>query len=119
MARPCAVNARPSAALPPKADIRTAQSHVRFGPEADMLPIAVPRDLCYHSAIQTHAKASEMKPKKSNKDEGRTATIMIRVRPSVKRMAVAMAKAEDRSLSSFISRLIEAEEPLSHFRKGL
>jgi hypothetical protein len=85
---------------------------------ADLKRFAV--DLAWlHSAIQTHAKASEMKPKKSNKDEGRTATIMIRVRPSVKRMAVAMAKAEDRSLSSFISRLIEAEEPLSHFRKGL
>jgi predicted HicB family RNase H-like nuclease len=60
-----------------------------------------------------------MKSKKPKKDEARTETIMIRVRPSVKRMAVAMAKADDRSLSSFISILIEAEEKLSHFRRGL
>jgi predicted HicB family RNase H-like nuclease len=60
-----------------------------------------------------------MKPRKPKKGEFRTETIMIRVRPSVKRMAVAMARADDRSLSSFISTLIEAEEKLSHFRKGL
>jgi predicted HicB family RNase H-like nuclease len=44
-----------------------------------------------------------------NKNEARTAYIHIRVRPSTKRMAVAMAKTEERSLSIFISRLIEAE----------
>jgi predicted HicB family RNase H-like nuclease len=42
------------------------------------------------------------------RNEQRTETIMIRVRPSVKKLAVEMAKAEDRSLSSFISRLVEA-----------
>lgn len=45
--------------------------------------------------------------KAANRNETRSESIMIRVRPSVKRMAVEMAKAEDRSLSSFISRLIE------------
>lgn len=44
-----------------------------------------------------------------NRNEARTEHINIRVRPSIKRMAVAMAKAEERSLSIFISRLIEAE----------
>jgi predicted HicB family RNase H-like nuclease len=44
-----------------------------------------------------------------NINEARTEHINIRVRPSIKRMAVAMAKAEERSLSIFISRLIEAE----------
>jgi len=44
-----------------------------------------------------------------NRNEARTESIKIRVRPSSKRMAVAMAKAEERSLSIFISRLIEAE----------
>jgi predicted HicB family RNase H-like nuclease len=44
---------------------------------------------------------------KRARNEQRTENIMVRVRPSVKRIAVAMAKAEDRSLSSFISRLIE------------
>ena len=43
------------------------------------------------------------------RNEARTDYIHIRVRPSTKRMAVAMAKAEERSLSIFISRLIEAE----------
>ena len=46
---------------------------------------------------------------KVNRNEARTESINIRVRPSIKRMAVAMAKAEERSLSIFISRLIEAE----------
>jgi hypothetical protein len=41
------------------------------------------------------------------RNEARTDYIHIRVRPSTKRMAVAMA--EERSLSIFISRLIEAE----------
>ena len=44
-----------------------------------------------------------------NRTEGRTEYINIRVRPSTKRMAKGMAKAEERSLSIFISRLIEAE----------
>ena len=44
-----------------------------------------------------------------NRNEARTEYIHIRVKPSTKRMAVAMAKAEERSLSIFISRLIEAE----------
>ena len=44
-----------------------------------------------------------------NRSEARTDYIHIRVRPSTKRAAVAMAKAEERSLSVFISRLIEAE----------
>jgi hypothetical protein len=44
-----------------------------------------------------------------NRSEARTDHIHIRVRPSIKQMAVAMAKAEERSLSIFISRLIEAE----------
>ena len=43
------------------------------------------------------------------RNEARTDYIHIRVRPSIKRVAVAMAKAEERSLSVFISRLIEAE----------
>jgi predicted HicB family RNase H-like nuclease len=44
-----------------------------------------------------------------NRNEARTEHIHIRVKPSTKRMAVTMAKAEERSLSIFISRLIEAE----------
>ena len=44
-----------------------------------------------------------------NRNEARTEYIHIRVKPSTKRVAVAMAKAEERSLSIFISRLSEAE----------
>ena len=41
---------------------------------------------------------------KVNRNEARTESINIRVRPSSKRMAVAVAKAEERSLSIFISK---------------
>ena len=44
-----------------------------------------------------------------NRNEVRTEHINIRVRPSTKQMAVTMAKAEERSLSTFVSMLIEAE----------
>lgn len=89
-----------------------------------LLPIGLaiqPRPLLSQCNANTR-KGTEMKRvkrKRPKKDERRTAAIVIGVSPSVKRMAVTMAKAEGRSLGSFISRLIEAEEPLSHFRKGL
>jgi hypothetical protein len=81
--------------------------------------LAAPRPALLSQCNTNACKGTKMKPRKPKKGEFRTETIMIRVRPSVKRMAVAMAKADDRSLSSFISTLIEAEEKLSHFRKGL
>jgi predicted HicB family RNase H-like nuclease len=43
------------------------------------------------------------------KPEGKTATLMLRIRPGVKTAAVKRAKAEDRSLANYIERLIVAD----------
>ena len=43
------------------------------------------------------------------KPEGKTATPMLRIRPSVKAVAVKRAKAEDRSLANYVERLIVAD----------
>ena len=41
--------------------------------------------------------------------EGKTATLALRIRPSVKAAAVKRAKAEDRSPTNYVERLIVAD----------
>lgn len=41
--------------------------------------------------------------------EGKTATLVLRIRPSVKAAAMKRAKAEDRSLANYVERLIIAD----------
>jgi predicted HicB family RNase H-like nuclease len=43
------------------------------------------------------------------KPEGKTATLSLRIRPSLKRAAVQRAKASDRSLANYLEQLIVAD----------
>jgi predicted HicB family RNase H-like nuclease len=45
----------------------------------------------------------------ATKPQGKTATLSLRIRPSVKAAAVKRAKAEDRSLANYVEWLIIAD----------
>jgi predicted HicB family RNase H-like nuclease len=47
--------------------------------------------------------------KMATKSQGKTATLSLRIRPSVKAAAVKRAKAEDRSLANYLEQLIVAD----------